>query len=201
MPYESGQVRVIYPYVHSDIKQFILGGPADGDEAQLFHRQFPKISITGFEPNKAFYQYQIGERFPGNLCKEALWSSVGEMPFYPIDYEDAKPLDEATRQSIRGAKIAENSRDLVPTITLDSVFFPAEERSIALWIDIERSELECLKGSQELLQSRAISVILLEAMGDTINNIRTYLELHEYQEVHFFNNHDYIFCQKEDCRE
>ena len=190
MPYESGQVRVIFPYIRPSIKQFIVGGPADGDEAQVFHQGFPGVLITGFEPNPRTYDYQINVGFPGTLRREALWNKNGATVNFSLG--DLHPNDGNPYG--RQGRVQSLGDILVPTVTLDALFHPTDYRSIALWIDIERTELTALQGSQNLLSSGAIDVIMLEAMGDTIIDLREYLSQYGYKEVLFYNSHDYIFC-------
>jgi FkbM family methyltransferase len=174
--YESGQVRKFFPYVRPCVQQFILGGPADGDEAQLFHEVFPNVLVTGFEPHREFYKYQQRVYFPGSLRPEALWNKVGEHPFYALK-------GNGSQSSRMGQGLPDTWVDhdpgcsyMVPTITLDTVFHPAIERSLALWIDIERSELQALQGAEFLLTTGAFDVILVEAFDDMLAGIVNYLE-------------------------
>lgn len=196
MTYHPGQVKVLFPYLHLGIEQFILGGPCDGDEAQVFHEHYPEVSITGFEPNENFYLHQKSIGFPGELYQQALYDSVGEMPFLVM----GAPVDDPWG---RGSRIHVQIPDTkqVATTTLDSVFHPAPSESIALWIDIERSELKALQGAKKLLESGAISVIMLEAMGETIEDLKVLLATYCFQRIKFFNNHDYIFCHERATKE
>ena len=194
MIYEEDQVKVIFPYITPSINQFILGGPADGNEAQAFHEEFPNVAITGFEPNAGFYQHQLANNFPGTLRSEALLDTSGAA------YLSNQPGRQEGTVYDRGSRIQSSLKDgiEVTSITLDSLFSPAPKRSIALWIDIERSELKALRGAENLLQTGAIAVILFEAMGDTLSDLHDYLSSYGYYEEKFFNYHDHIYLLSED---
>jgi FkbM family methyltransferase len=181
--YESGQVRKFFPFVRPCVKQFILGGPADGDEAQLFHEVFPNVLVTGFEPHREFFKYQQRVNFPGMLYPVALWDKIGEHSFFEF-------TGNGGRGSRMGQGLTENwleqdpgQSHTVPTATLDSMFHPAEEKSIALWIDIERAELVALKGARQLLEAGSFDVILVEAFDEMIDDIRAFLSLYSMREV------------------
>jgi FkbM family methyltransferase len=160
-----------------------LGGPADGDEAQLFHEVFPNVLVTGFEPHREFYKYQQRVNFPGALRSEALWNSIGEHPFYDF-------TGNGGRGSRMGQGLTEDWLDtdpgcsyVVQTTTLDHVFYPAPEKSLALWIDIERSELIALQGARQLLEAGSFDAILLEAFDEMIDDVRAFLSLYSMREV------------------
>jgi FkbM family methyltransferase len=174
--YESGQVRHFFPYIRKSVKHFVLGGPADGDEAQLFHEHFPDIKITGFEPHTGFFEYQRRIGFPGTLHPWALWNSVGENPFYDF-------TGNGGRGSRMGQGLTKDWLDTDPgcsytvgTVTLDSVLFPAPAHSLALWIDIERSELIALQGAVQLLAASSFDVILVEAFDEMLPDLVAFLE-------------------------
>jgi len=181
IPYETGQVRNIFPFIHRGIQQFILGGPADGDEAQLLCKEFPWIKATGFEPNLQWYEYQRSADFPGELRTEALLDVVGESYF-------------TEGSNLRSSRVADEGAQAIKTVTLDSLFAPAPVGSIALWIDIEHSEMKALRGADTLLNDGSIDVLMVEAMyEEEVIAIRAHMDLKGYKEVLFYNSHDYIF--------
>lgn len=174
--YESGQVKHFFPYVRPCVKHFILGGPADGDEAQIFHQKFPEVLITGFEPHREFFAYQQRASFPGLIYPVALWNKIGEHSFF--DFKG-----NGSRGSRMGQGLTEDWLETdpgqsytVPTATLDSMFFPAPVRSIALWIDIERAELIALQGAIQLLSASSFDVILVEAFDNMLPDLLAFLQ-------------------------
>jgi len=186
MTYESGQVRAIFPHITKDIGVFILGGPADGDEAQLFHRQFPNVLIFGFEPNRGFFEHQISVGFPGELRSEALWDHAGTHDFYLLGEGEGR----SSRLVIEGEQAPAYP---VKTVTIDDVLAgPNLPSKVALWIDIERSELTALHGAETSLRERRIEVVYLEAFSDNVQPIIDYLAPFGLKEVARVNCHEMI---------
>lgn len=178
MIYEPGQVKSIFPYVAEDIKAFVLGGPADGDEAQLFHEQFPSVAIYGFEPNLDYYRHQLAVGFPGKLEQAALSDELSENDFYLLG-------EGAGRSSRLAAEHAPAYR--VKTLTIDSLGLDVP---MALWLDIERSELKALEGAVCTFAAGLVRVVLLEILPDAEKPILEFLDRYDMVEAARVNCHD-----------
>lgn len=184
--YQPGQVRSIFPYVPASCKLFVVGGPADGSEGQEFALEFPNIPVIGFEPNRKFYEEQLTLRkFPGKLYSKALWHTSGlELPFCT--------MDEQQRSSRILCKAGEGKAEAykVETQTLQSCqeAIELEARStLALWIDVERAELEVLQGARELLCKGRICLVYFETFEDTFPKIAKLLQWAGLREQGRFN--------------
>jgi hypothetical protein len=62
-------------------------------------------------------------------------------------------------------------------------------RPVALWIDIERAELEALHGAKESLARGQIKVIYLEAFAENYQSITEFLMPYGFHEVACANVH------------
>lgn len=80
MTYSPGQAYRLRTYLRKAPSWFILGGPADADEAQVVHRVWPTCKIVACEPNPEMLQYQKGNDFPasGILLPYALSDRCGK---------------------------------------------------------------------------------------------------------------------------
>jgi FkbM family methyltransferase len=180
--YEPGQVKSIFSHIHEDIGLFLLGGPANGNEAQVFHEQFPEVQIVGIEPNRElfFRQHTIG--FPGLLLNEALSDKEGFSDFYI--------MGDGGRSS-RLYQPNEQPSYRVRTVTIDNLLKHLDFRGqVALWLDIERSEVLALCGAKESLANKRIDVILLEVLPQMEVPILQVLEQYDFFEFTRVNCHD-----------
>lgn len=161
--YQDGQVRRIFPLM-TGIEWFIIGGPADGNEAQLVKDNFPNVNVIGVEPNIKMYQFQLEHGFPGTILNKALWSSEKRLKF-TIPNKNNRCGSLIKYQD-------DDSSTEVETITLDrlsEMYGPFD--NCCLWLDIEDAELECLSGAEKLLSDRKIKVINIEVVEYMINNV------------------------------
>ncbi len=150
--YCPGQVRNIFRYVKPDTDYFLVGGPADGDEAQVFHEKFPAIKILGFEPNPLMAQIQIDlRRFPGQMLPFALWNENKLMNLRTPQITSAQNAARVSSLVTYG-DLPSNLIE-VKAVRLDfmsQVYGPF--KNAALWIDIENVEREALEGAGDLLK-------------------------------------------------
>jgi FkbM family methyltransferase len=161
------QAQVLFDYWTDDIKWFVVGGTADGDEAQTVAARYPEVKCIGFEPNMDFVKQQNEKlKFPGEVYPCALWSD-NELRML-ITPQGATPRSASVYPFIErpdmGGKWTPGITKTVPARALDSLsweYGPFE--NVALWIDIEGAELEALLGASQLLQNRQIKLINLEA--------------------------------------
>lgn len=172
--YNDGQVRRIFSLCKFDPMWFIIGGPSDGNEAQVFKQEFPYARVVGFEPNPDGYLFQIENGFPGELRTEALWSLETEMELYV-------PSLNKRRSSL--IHVAKELVHRVHTITLDDydALVAHKIKDAVLWIDIEESELECLIGARDLLFEKRIMLVNAEVSNDTEDSVTNYLEQFNYR--------------------
>lgn len=193
--YRPGQVGAIIPFIRSfpKIEHFLLGGPADGNEAQVFVKDFPSVKVFGFEPSKTMYEYQLRNGFPGMLLNIALWSSDQELEL--VEGSGRTPRDNG-----RTAVVREGPDSTVRSRSLDSL---SEQygpfTNSVLWIDIEGSEEEALKGARALLTAKHVKLINLEAHIDRDSETQPlnhpifhpFLEAFGFREVKRWNGQRY----------
>lgn len=162
MVYEPDQIKYVFPFLGFHPEWFLLGGPADAWEAQVMRSKIPTLAIAGFEPNPTFYNLQRAWGFPGLLLPYALWEERRTLELrIPDSGED--PMQELRCGSLIKFQDGANRTTSVEARTLDDLsdeFGPF--RRALLWIDIEGSELQCLRGARRLMENREIHVINAE---------------------------------------
>ena len=181
--YSPGQVRVLFPHVNFRPKWFVLGGPANGDEAQVFCKEFPGCTALGIEPMRQFREFQKDRDFPGTLVRAGLGETFGPAEITtPVMFKDE--IRASFVRHIEGHK----QRTWLTTVdTLDKQFGPFEDA--VLWLDIEGMELPALKGADETLKRRgSIKLINVEVMPDErpndLGDIDRFLTNHGFWMIH-----------------
>jgi len=127
----------------------------------------PSGKVFAFEPNPTLFT-NLNDSVVLNQCQNfisvdsrALYSSSDEiLKFYISD----NPSNSGTSSLINhGVFVREANFILVKTITLTNYFQENQIKNCKLIkIDVERAELEVLKGAVELLEKRIIDYIILE---------------------------------------
>jgi FkbM family methyltransferase len=191
MVYEPGQVRRLFKHITPDVNTFLLGGPADGDEAQILHAQYPGVEIVGFEPCRKFFAHQQEVGFPGRLFPQALSDTIGTADFYLVGEDD-----RSSRLVSGGAPAY-----TVETTTIDAAVHELGLRSsIVCWLDIERAEPQALRGAAETLASGKITIVYLEAFDEMLAALTAQLEpygLHDTEHVNVRHGvSDIIFTKR-----
>ena len=154
MTYEPGQVKNIFPYIDFKPGWFILGGPADANEAQVFHERYPEAKILGIEPNKEAFEYQQNAGFPGTLLPYALGPACGVAFFHP--------------NTIRSGWIDKelgSSNYEVEMVTLDSLdqkYGPFQNTVMWLDIDGEDQEIGVLRAATSLHYVKLMNIEVIE---------------------------------------
>ena len=163
MTYNAGQFANLLPFIGFTPDYFILGGPADGDEAQCAVKQWKKVKVFGFEPHPRLFQWQLenGWPTPETLYQVALDRQEGVRWFSDLD--DGSDVLQASRLSSlqdRGGQQLE-----VSCTTLD-IFYKRENirGKALLWLDIEGFEYQALKGANSLLKSGVVKLINVESL-------------------------------------
>lgn len=175
MTYEPGQAAVLFDFWPPEVEWFVIGGPADGDEAQTVKVKYPDIRCLGFEPNQHF-----GAFFPGELRREALWSEDRELLL-------AVPTGaERSSSVVLGGFPCPHTRVKVKGIRLDGFGFTI--RNIVLWLDIEYAEHQALLGAVGLLRAGQVLLVNLETYDHLFPPIRDFLWNHGLREVKRWND-------------
>ena len=187
MIYAENQLDKVAHLIGPEIEWFLLGGPADANEAQRLHELRPDIRIIGFEPNPVMFQIQQDRGFPGTLLPGALdrYDATRNLITNP---SGSDPL-----QRQRSSSIVKFSRGESQTVVCRSLDSLSKEygpfNNSFLWIDIEGAELACLKGAQELLGHNQIRLISVEVFSDHVQSIGSLLGKFGYREILRWNHH------------
>jgi FkbM family methyltransferase len=187
--YDPGQVENIYPHLNFDPEWFLLGGPADANEAQCLRQKFPDLAIVGFEPNPRFYRLQVARAFPGLLLPFALWEERKAMEIRTVDNEEGEHQEHRCASLTVYAKHPAVRQSIsVEARMLDDL---SEEfgpfRQAILWIDIEESELQALRGAQKLLAAGEIRLINAELSQERLPPVAELLKEYGIREVGRWN--------------
>lgn len=165
-------------------------GPQPHQEASLIKKEIPDIKIYGVEPNPITYFDRLSG-YPGVLLPLGVWSEEKILKLQiESDHGRSSYLDPGEAWSMdHNVEIKHKAETLCKTLdSLDTLFGRPED--IILWMDIEGSELEALKGAHKLLESGRIGAIFLECtredhqrrLGEpTVKEIRTFLEDYNFQ--------------------
>ncbi len=167
--YSENNIKAIVPFLRAKAPRwFILGGPADGCEAQEAAKLWPGIKVIGVEPNPEAFSFQLANGWrPGwSLLRSALSDVTGER--VEVVREVGKLRNaSASPDSVEGNRGNVDVRyEVVPTITLDSMynmFGPFEDAVV--WLDIEGSELRAVRGGANLLASRRVLLWNVEMLS------------------------------------
>jgi FkbM family methyltransferase len=187
--YEPGQAKILFRHWPTNTEWFLLGGPANGDEAQTIYSKYPNVKTIGFEPNQEMYEHQSCHKFPGTILPIALW------------HTDNVDLNFNTGENPRGGKIDPQGDKIVVGRTLDSL---SEEhgpfRNAILWLDIEQGEYSALLGAQRLFEAKQILLVNVELYPHNRGEVIRFLNGHGLREVDRWNGQssraDYIFALK-----
>jgi FkbM family methyltransferase len=177
--YKPGQAAAIFPWWSDEARWFIVGGPADADEAQTVARAYPNVKCLGVEPNPDYVAYQKGLDFPGEVLPYALWDTDGET--LNLSVPTTNPRAGTVCRDMEGITL---DTFKVQARTLDSLsdeFGPFD--NCVLWIDVEFAEAQVLRGASRLLAEKKILLINLEAWDSTIKEIEEILLPHGFEVV------------------
>lgn len=180
--YEDRQVEHILPWCPTKVDWFVIGGPADGNEAQVFKEHYKHCKVLGFEPNRWMRDFQSRHGFPGQMYPRALYSDNKLREFIVPGNDRCGSLNKYTEMEEGFTK------QQISCATLKSIshIHPGFD-NIVLWIDIEGAELECLKGADELLANKTIKVINVESFTDSREDLVKYVTGYGYSWVEEWN--------------
>lgn len=175
MTYMPGQVRNVFSCVDFVPSWFVVGGPADGDEAQVFCKKYAGCKALGVEPVSAFCNFQ--HDFPGELLCGALWSESGSLLV-----RAPAAVDEMQKQrSTSAVRPYDGESHQVQAYTLDELHSTRQFYDAVLWLDVEGAEYQILLGAQEML--KATVLINLEVFSDEELLFKRLLRKHKFKEV------------------
>lgn len=173
-----GQAEILEDLWPPEAEWFLIGGPADGNEAQVIRRRFPMVKIAGFEPNPKFLAHQR-RVFPGILHGCALWD------------EDDTTLTLRIPKGATGLSGSvcrpQDAPDISTTLTVGRI--PVTGRTLdslseqhgpftnaVLWLDIEYAERAALKGATRMLEAGQVLMVNVETYAHrTLNEIVEFL--------------------------
>lgn len=193
MTYNPGQIEHAVKFITGVPEWFILGGPANGNEAQCAQLLWPNVKILGIEPFYLARNWQLGHGWPAKapLLLAALWSEVGEMPLL------TQPESAALR--LAQSRLAEPGTDapMVSTTTLDALdqeYGPFE--NAFAWLDIEGAEFAALTGAAGLFSRKAFLALNIEIdrrKPDNADRIHFLMGGYGYRQAGFWqlSNPDY----------
>ena len=136
---------------------FVTLGPGMvGTEAWIFAKNCPNVKILGFEPQKERYDFMKG-KFPGELKNAAVTANVGKIQGWTGHKEGKSDFWLSASGENCSNYVATN----VETTTIDNIL-KDENIPTALWLDIEGSELEALRGGIISLMKKKVFLINVE---------------------------------------
>lgn len=161
MTYSPGQAKELFKYICKDPEWFLLGGPADADEAQTMMKQYPKINVLAIEPSAAMCDWQMDNGFNGRHLLHFALSDINSTS------ERIRIIRGCERQSTMVRDRPNVPWTAVDTITLDSldIMYGPFDRAV-LWLDIEGMEYRALIGATKLLERGAIDLMNIEFMPE-----------------------------------
>ena len=178
--YAPEQARAIYKYWPREARYFIVGGPADANEAQTIKGKFPKTVCVGFEPNKELFDIQKNDLdFPGKLFPYALWNTDTEL-------EIKVPLG-----NIRAGRVSKSENPMKNTICGRSLDSLSQElgpwENVVIWLDIEGSEIRALVGAHKLLKTTLLLNLEVYGISENLSKFTRLLYSYGFKEIHRWN--------------
>lgn len=203
MVYSSNQVKVLWPYVDKirrDDKEFpqwfVLGGPANGDEAQRLKAKYPHTTCLAVEPSSAMVEYQRTNGFPGEVVQAGLCNKVG---VGEITIVNGSERNSSMVWDIKGELVKVS---LTTVDALDYLYGPVDKG--ILWLDIEGMELEALRGAIGCFERGAFRLVNVEVNDDypfTTRRIHSFLSCYGLERVKTWDNqgryHNHVYAMRE----
>lgn len=152
--YNPGQAEKMIHCVNFLPDWFIDAGPANGNEAHIFKKRWPTISVLGLEPGRASIEDALALIYPGILIQKAMWSSDCRKAIYKSDQSRSASLMRSEGST------SSDDVDCVTLATLSATYGPFT--NAVLWLDVEGSEIDALEGGRNLILSGAIRLANVE---------------------------------------
>lgn len=179
-PFEGlGQASVLFDLWPTEAEWFLVGGPADGDEAQTVASRY-QVRCAGFEPNAGFAAWQREHGFPGVLVECALWDEDGASLNLDLPVGATYRSASVCRPPwATDASLEVQERRQVVGRTLDSL---SEEvgpfTNAVLWLDVEYAEPRVLAGAEGLLRAGQVLLANVEVMPRMLASMQDLMGRH-----------------------
>lgn len=148
--YRPGQARVLFKFLKRPPLWFLIGGQADGDEAQTVVEQYRECWCIGVEP----VYYRNALPFPGTAIRGALTASPGHVTLFTPSGDSRRTTRD---RHVTGAELT------VPGYTIDSLVEQYKiNGGLVIWLDIEGMELDALQGATESFTAGIVDAVNVE---------------------------------------
>lgn len=152
------------------------GGFFKGNFSVEAVKSLKEVQCIGFEPNRKLFKQWKESKFSKNNCIQlenlALGRKCGEASYFSSDSFPAtnsllpRPPGTLSREPYypRDAVLRKEAKN-VNVISLDQYFLSRSIPEIFLLkLDLQGGELEALRGAEDLLKKRSISIVFVEAV-------------------------------------
>lgn len=184
MTYNDAQFKIVQRFVPKKPDWLILGGPADGNEAQWAERLWPGIKIIGVEPVLENIQWQKDNGWPrkGNLLLQfALGDETGTTVINV-------PEDKRAGSCLENRPGTPREVSVITIDELNNLFGPIT--NTILWLDIEGWEYKALMGALGLFNSGQVilaNVEILERLTEHTASIEKFFWDFDFRLAHVWN--------------
>lgn len=195
--YSPGQLSVVVPHCNFTPEWLLLGGPADGNEAQTARAFWPRCRVLAYEPNPEAYRWQCenvrewSDDDSGMVLSRTALADHTER--VDLAYEAGK-----VRNAGGHAEHLEPNRKnpAVTFVTVPATTLDLEDRvhgpvaNAVLWLDVEGAELPAVRGAAGLLGRGAVRLVNVEVVARRAENaeLRRLLEGYGFRFVKRWNN-------------
>ncbi len=197
--YSPGQAKILFQFWHPSIEWFVIGGPADANEAQTVKAKYPAVQCVAIEPNAAFIKRQAELGFEGTLYEGALYDEDKEVILcVPLKHPRGSTLNVLRTPSDSSVETVAVSGRTLDSLSKDLGPF----NNCCLWLDIEGSEKRALKGAKELLESGNVLLVNIEMYHKPANYLIDFMCQYGLEVVETWNTgalvdvRDVIFRKK-----
>lgn len=164
--YGQDQIKAILPYLTFTPRWLLLGGPADGNEAQAARLLWPGCRVVACEPNPEPFRWQLEH---GGLDEGVTLLNVA-LSDRAVPVEMMREPGRVRNASAHRTT-PEGNRDnpeavfwSAPAVTwdeLDAGYGPFGDAVV--WLDLEGSELPAVRGAAGLFARGAVRAVNVEA--------------------------------------
>ena len=127
------------------------------NEVKILNEEWPGLHWYGVEPHPTLFQKIQAEGYPGPVHQVAVSDYVGK----GVLHSKERHKEGASLLPPKEVKEGEPYREIeVDVTTLDALFGKLDGHKSLLWLDIEGSELQALRGGEQFI--RGIQMINIE---------------------------------------
>lgn len=180
---------MLVPFLKREPRWLLLGGPADGNEAQTARELWPDVRVVGVEPNPDAVAFQLANGWPRNcpLVMAALSNVAGG---HEVVMVNTTGTPRHARGVIEGDDLERSWRAPATTWDAAEAAFGPFTGGAVMWLDLDGAELSALQGSVGLFRHRAVDVVNVE-MQDVFRDRNEMIEgimgWHGFRAVHEWN--------------